>query len=62
MSSLVGSWLYAGSLTAADVAIGTLCYDAGAVGVAVLLWLTAATVCVGLLVNRQFSSGIARTV
>lgn len=62
MSRLVSGWLYPGALTVADIAIGTLCYGAGAVGIAVFLWLTAATVCVGVLVNRQFFSGIARPV
>lgn len=60
MSRLVGSWLYPGVLTVADISIGALCYDTGAVGIAVLFWLTAAAVCVGSLMSTRLSPGIAR--
>lgn len=59
MSIPVRSWIYPGALTTADIAIGALCYTAGAVGVAVLLWATAIVLCLGLLSRRWSPPAVA---
>lgn len=41
--------LYPATLVATDGLLGTVCFEVGAFGVAVLLWLTAATLCIGVL-------------
>lgn len=41
--------LYPVTLVATDGLLGTICFKLGAAGVAVLLWLTAATLCIGVL-------------
>lgn len=51
--------LYPAVLVATNSAVGTLCFETGALGVAIVLWATAATICLSLLSGplRALSDG-----
>lgn len=57
MTTRTRTALYPVTLVATDGVLGVLCFELGAFGVAVLLWLTAATLCFGVLSNplQRFS-------
>lgn len=54
--------LYPVGLIAIDCALGAVCFEAGAVAVAVVLWLTAVTICLSLLSSffRELSNAANR--
>lgn len=49
MTIRTNTTLYPATLVATDGLLGIVCVELGAFGVAVLLWLTAATLCIGVL-------------
>jgi hypothetical protein len=58
MTTRTHTALYPATSVATDGPLGTVCFEVGALGVAVLLWLTAATLCIGVplrSLKRQYS-------